>query len=190
MGMDVYTSNNLTFTATLDLATAPADADTVTIGGVTFTFKTTLGATAGNVLIGANAAASQANLISAINGSAGAGSTYVALTDAIRNKKLIGISAAQGTNQVLLTSIHGYRAVSSSMTTAANDWKDAIIHALVMEKGAIHLVLQKEVSVEQRDEPLKLVTNYFVWSKFGIKTFTEGADRMYDVRLLSQADEA
>jgi hypothetical protein len=44
--------------------------------------------------------------------------------------------------------------------------------------------------VEQRDEPLKLVTNYFVWSKFGIKTFTEGADRMYDVRLLAQANEA
>jgi hypothetical protein len=59
-----------------------------------------------------------------------------------------------------------------------------------MEKGAINLVMQKEVSVESREEPLKLVTNYFVWSKFGIKTFTEGADRMYDVRLLAQANEA
>jgi phage anti-repressor protein len=76
------------------------------------------------------------------------------------------------------------------MTAAANDWKDAILHCLVMEKGAINLVMQKEVSVEQRDEPLKLVTNYFVWSKFGIKTFTEGAERMYEVRLLSQANES
>lgn len=190
MGMDIYTTNNLTFTATLDLATQPALNDTVTINGVVFTFVTTIGSTAGNVLRGVDAAASQANLISAINGTSGAGTTYVALDAAVRNKKLIGISAAQGTNQVLLTSIHGYRAVSSVMTTAANDWKDAILHCLVMEKGAIHLVMQKEVSVTEREEPLKLVKNYFVWSKFGIKTFTEGADRIYDVRILAQADEA
>lgn len=191
MGMDVYTSNNLSFTATLDLATQPALNDTVRINGVTFTFVTTLGTTAGNVLRGADAAAAMTNLISAINGTAGAGTTYVDVGSDIRNKKLIGISAAQGTNQVLLTSIHGYRPVSTpTMTTAANDWKDAIIHCLVMEKGAINLVMQKEVSVTEREEPLKLVKNYFVWTKFGIKTFTEGAERIYDVRLLAQADEA
>lgn len=191
MGMDIYTSNNLTFTATLDLATQPALNDTVRINGLTFTFVTTIGATAGNVLRGADAAASMTNLISAINGTAGGGTTYIDFAAIDRNKKLVGISAAQGTNQVLLTSIHGYRAVSTpTMTTAANDWKDAILHCLVMEKGAINLVMQKEVSVTEREEPLKLVKNYFVWSKFGIKTFTEGSERMYDVRLLSQADEA
>lgn len=190
MGMDVYTSNNLSFTATLDLATQPTANDTVTVNGVTFTFVSSIGSTAGNVLLGASAATAQANLISAINGGAGAGTAYVAIDAAVRNKKLIGISAAQGTNQVLLTSIHGSRPLSSNMTAAANDWKDAIIHCLVMEKGAIHLVLQKEVSVTEREEPLKLVKNYFVWTKFGIKTFTEGAERIYDVRLLAQADEA
>jgi hypothetical protein len=190
LDMDVYVSNNLTFTATLDLATAPADNDTVTIGGQTFTFKTTLGSTAGNVLIGANAAASQANLISAINGSAGAGSTYVAISQEDRNSKLVGITAAQGTNQVLITSIHGYRAVSSVMTTAANDWKDAVLRCLVMEKGAIDFGLQKEVSIEEREEPAKLVSNYFVWTKFGLKVTSTNARRMYEVRVLAQADEA
>jgi len=189
MGMDVYTSNNLTFTATLDLATNPTANNTVTINGVVFKFVASPSA-AGDIDIGTDAAGSQANLIAAINGGAGAGTAYVAIDVATRNKKLIGISAAQGTDQVLLTSIHGYRPVSSDMTAAANDWKDAILHCLVMEKGAINLVMQKEVSVEQRDEPLKLVTNYFVWSKFGIKTFTEGAERMYEVRLLSQANES
>lgn len=189
MGMDIYTSNNLTFTATLDLATNVTANDTVTVNGVVFTFKASPAA-AGEVDVGTDAATSQANLIAAINGGAGAGTAYIALDAAVRNKKLVGISAAQGTDQVLLTSIHGYRAVSSSMTAAANDWKSAILHCLVMEKGAINLVMQKEVSVTEREEPLKLVKNYFVWSKFGIKTFTEGSERMYDVRLLSQADEA
>lgn len=189
MGMDVYTSNNLSFTATLDLATNPTAGDTVTINGVVFTFRA-VPALAGEVDVGVDAATSQANLIAAINNGAGAGSAYIAVTDLVRNKSLVGISAAQGTNQVLLTSIHGYRPVSSTMTAAANDWKDAIIHCLIMEKGAIHLVMQKEVSVTEREEPLKLVKNYFVWSKFGIKTFSEGAERIYDVRLLSQADEA
>ena len=190
MGMDVYTSNNLSFTATMDLATNPTAGDTITINGVVFTWVAAVGATPGNVLIGAAATNSQDNLVAAINGAAGGGTTYVAVTDLVRNKNLVGISAVKGTNQVLLTSIHGYRPVSSVMTAAANDWKDAIIHCLVMEKGAINLVLQKEVSVTEREEPLKLVKNYFVWSKFGIKTFTEGAERIYDVRLLSQADEA
>lgn len=189
MGMDVYTSNNLSFTATLDLATNVTANDTVTVNGVVFKFVASPSA-AGDVDVGADAATSQANLIAAINGGAGAGTAYVAIDASIRNKKLIGISAAQGTNQVLLTSIHGARPLSSNMTAAANDWKDAIIHCLVMEKGAIHLVMQKEVSVTERDEPLKLVKNYFVWTKFGIKTFTEGAERIYDVRLLAQADEA
>ncbi len=189
MGMDVYTSNNLSFTATLDLATNVTAGDTVTINGVVFKFVASPSA-AGDVDVGTDAATSQANLIAAINGGAGAGTAYVAIDAAVRNKKLIGISAAQGTNQVLLTSIHGSRPLSSNMTASANDWKDAIIHCLVMEKGAIHLVLQKEVSVTEREEPLKLVKNYFVWTKFGIKTFTEGAERIYDVRLLAQADEA
>lgn len=191
MGFDVYVSNNLSFTATLDLATQPALNDTVRINGVTFTFVTSIGATAGNVLRGADAAASMTNLISAINGTAGGGTTYIDVGQEVRNDKLAGISAAQGTNQVLLTSIHGYRPVSTpTMTTAANDWKDAVIHCLAMEKGAIDMVLQKEVSIEERNETKNLVTNYLIWSKFGIKTTTEGAKRMYDLRLIAQADEA
>ena len=59
---EVYVSENLTGTAVLGLATQPTDGDTIVINGVTFTFKTTLGATAGNVLIGADADAARLNL--------------------------------------------------------------------------------------------------------------------------------
>ncbi|GAA5482054.1 hypothetical protein [Haloferula sargassicola] len=54
--------------------------DTVTIGAKTYTFKAAVGATADEVTIGADAAATLDNLIAAINGTAGAGGTYGANT--------------------------------------------------------------------------------------------------------------
>lgn len=65
-------------TGTLTNAVSYADGDTVTIGGVVYTFKTTLSAspTAYEVLIGANVAASCTNLAKAINDSGTEGTHY------------------------------------------------------------------------------------------------------------------
>lgn len=54
--------------------------DTITIGGVVYTLKATVTTTANEVLIGASAAATAANLTAAINGAAGGGTTYGSLT--------------------------------------------------------------------------------------------------------------
>lgn len=64
--------------------TAPTTADTVTIGGQVYTFRTALTAatTENEVLIGASAAAALDNLKSAINASAGGGTTYGSNTKA------------------------------------------------------------------------------------------------------------
>jgi hypothetical protein len=67
MGIKFYVSNQLTSTAVLALATQPTDGDTVVINGCTFTFKTTLGTDAGNVLIGGSADAARLNLTTLIN---------------------------------------------------------------------------------------------------------------------------
>lgn len=61
------------------------DTETVTIGDRTYTFVTALSGVANEVLIGANAAASLDNLKSAINASAGAGTTYGTGTQAHPN---------------------------------------------------------------------------------------------------------
>lgn len=61
---------------------APANGATVTIGHKTYTFQTTLTNVDGNVLIGASAAAALDNLKSAINLTAGAGTTYATATTA------------------------------------------------------------------------------------------------------------
>jgi hypothetical protein len=62
-------------------ATAPTAADTVTVGGVTYTFRASVGTTANEVLIGASAATAMQNLFDAINATAAkSGVTYGSLT--------------------------------------------------------------------------------------------------------------
>jgi hypothetical protein len=70
------TSTTTRATGTLTLTANAGDTETVTIGGLTYTFQTTLVDAANNVLIGATASDSIDNLIAAIMGTAGAGTTY------------------------------------------------------------------------------------------------------------------
>lgn len=70
-----YGSAFATGTLTHDTV-APADGDTVTIGSQTYTFKTAIGSTPNNVLIGGTNLATLQNLQQAINGNGTVGTTY------------------------------------------------------------------------------------------------------------------
>lgn len=63
-------------TGTLTLSANPANDDDFTIGTRVYTFKTVLTGAADEILIGANAAATVVNIVSAISATAGAGTTY------------------------------------------------------------------------------------------------------------------
>jgi hypothetical protein len=65
---------------TLTAAANPLNNETVTLGSRTYTYKTTLTGAANEVLIGAAATNSLDNLKAAVNGAAGAGTTYGAGT--------------------------------------------------------------------------------------------------------------
>jgi hypothetical protein len=78
---DAAPVNGVAATGTLTSdATAPSNGDTVTVGGLVYTFQTTLTNVARNVLIGASAAVALDNLKSAVNATAGSGTTYAAAT--------------------------------------------------------------------------------------------------------------
>jgi hypothetical protein len=188
-GMNAYSVSMLTGTAVMDLATQPTDGDTVTIQGVTFTFKTTLGSTAGNVLIGASADAASINLVALINAPGTTTAQGVALSQDDQ-ATLEGVTAVDGTNLLTITSKNGAVNASSVMTAAANDFQAQVINACIMEKGAIKMALRDGVKVDSRDEPLKLVTNYFIYARYGLKVTTRSKERMVVIPLVSQVAEA
>ncbi len=187
VGSRLYTSSSLIATTALQLATNPTANDTVTINGVVFKFVATP-TDAGDVDIGANAAASVANLVAAINGGAGAGTAYIAVTAANR-ELLTGIVATNNTTSVGLT-MRGYRTVSSALTAAADDFDAVISNCLVMQRGAIDFALRSPVKLVSEKVQKQLATRYSAYCNYGKKTFAVNKKRMYNVKVVVQAAEA
>jgi len=182
--LQTYETNNLTATRTLALATNPTADDTITILGNTFKFVSAL-ANAGDVLIGADVAATTANLIAAVNVAAGEGTTYIGQEDP---SELIGVTASAVTGGVLFTSLTGRMFASSNLTAAADKFGVEAVEAMVMEKGAIKLALRNSVEIKQDSDPDSLVEKFKVWSRYGVAVTSKGKAKM--VRISIQWDAA
>lgn len=138
-GWTVVQSNNLPWTGTLKLATQPTENDTVTVAGVTFTFKATP-VNPGDVDIAA-AGTARANLAAALTGGAGAGTAYIEVSPYNRfilNKR--GLSATTAEDMVFTG--FGDISVSETLTAAADVWSARTQTSVFMVRGAIDLVVQ------------------------------------------------
>lgn len=180
----LFVSENLTGEAVLTGTSTFSDGEIITIGGVAFTMKTTLGSTAGNVLIGANLAASLTNLAAAINGSAGAGTTYVELTTADRatitdTLRLAAIATA--TTVTIVGTGSGRLALAE---TAANaSWTSNFIHAYAGKANSIDLVVQQDIKLDIRPEPKQKTDNYLTDALYGIKVFDDRKQQFIDLQI-------
>lgn len=176
-GWTVVQNNNLPWTGTLTIATQPTDGDTVVISGVTFTFKTTLGSTAGNVLIGADAAAARANLKLAVEKGSGAGTNYVEL--ALRDRFLISrkrnITCTSA--QAMVFSGFGDISVSETLTAAADVWSSLQQSSVFMIRGSIDMVLQM-MALEVGDKEKGFADLPKGMIGVGTKVFSDGAVQM------------
>lgn len=185
-GAGLYVSENLPSSVVFTSATTPTDADTVTIGGVTFTYRTTLGSTAGSVLISGSADAARANLAALIN-TPGTTTTYgVALAAAdqqIINGQLRLVAANDNTADTLTITGAGRLAVGGTMTATTNTWSLNMISAYFGKKGAIDLVVQDMKKVDMRPTSDRRGTNVFSSYLAGIKTFADGAKKFLRVKI-------
>jgi hypothetical protein len=184
-GAVAYVSEALTGEVIVDTATQPANDNEITIGDLTWTFKTTLGSTPGNVLRGADADAARANFIAAVTGGAGAGTTYVAFTGATedtRKNMLLSTVTYTGGNV-------GVRSAGSGRLEAVSGAGDLVvhnfIHAYYGKRGAIDLVVQDMSPVDMRQTDDRRGTNVFSSYLAGIKTFSDGAVQFLDVWIKS-----
>lgn len=185
---DLVVSENLTSEAVLTFSSGLAsDGDTITIGGVVYTLKTTLSsgpAVAGEVLLGANFAATIANLAAAINTPGTTTSTYTALSAA--NQILIADTykaAATGTSTTLTIVFTGAGrlAISESATNVALTYN--FLHSYFGKKGAIDVAVMDLEPVDMRPTDDRRGTNVFSSYLAGIKTFADGAKKFLDVKI-------
>lgn len=185
----LYVSENLTGEAVLSIATAPTDGDTVTIGGVVFTFKTTLGATPGNVAIGGSADAARLNLTELINapGTTDAGQVALSAADQITITDTLGLVATDSASANTMTIVgtgSGRLAVSETLTDGTDAWTKNVLHCYYGKKGAIDLVVQDLSPVDMRPTADRRGVNVFSSYLAGIKTFADGAKKFLDVLIL------
>lgn len=181
-GAETYISEKLTSEAVLTNATSFSDAETVVIGGVTFTAKTVLGATPGNFLIGANVAASITNLTALINDPATTNSTQVALSAAniIIIQDVLRLTAVAAATTMTITGKGSGRLVLSE-TGATASWTKNLIHCYYGKKGFTDVVMQMETDMEEHEEPKQRTSNWMGDKFYGIKTFADGKVRGLDV---------
>lgn len=187
LGYNLYTSNNLTGSAVLALATNPTANDTVTIQGVTFTFVSPIGTTAGNVLIAGSADATRANLEALINAPQTTTANGVKLSDAnIEKFRARAIAVNDDTANTLTVFYKGANeiVVSETLTAAADVWTTELkkqSNVFGVRNKMTTLIAQKAPSVEQTRIPLQngdYVKNFML---YGVKTFKDNATRMVKV---------
>lgn len=199
---NVFVSNNLPYTATFALSVQPTDGDTVTIKGVTFTFKTALSAgpaVAGEVVIGANAAASNTNLTAALNALRTTTATFTAFTDGTDtlseggfttnksdNGALHGISAtATSTSTAIVMKGTGKVTVSQSMTSALNKWTAAKqnVHSLFVIGKNISLAVRQDPEIYENFVSDAVAKDYVMWTVYDNKVFIDQARGIIDLAI-------
>lgn len=190
MGFKLYLSNAVASSYSLAYdATTITDTNTVTINGVVFTFVTSIGTTAGNVLAATDGVTCMTNLKNFINDPGTTSATQRALSAADQAKlKGIVASVTSSATGALTLKVEGKGSISVSETLApaADVWTSTLkIQHLIFGQGRpIDLVVQKYPKMDLYDRSGyigKDVVNYLV---YGLKTFSDGARRMVDVKTL------
>jgi hypothetical protein len=107
------------------IATLPADTETVTVGGKTYTFQTVLTNVDGNVFRGTTAAEARENLINAINLGPGAGTLYA--TAMTLNTIVTGIENLATTAVHVVAKLKGVEtgALSDTLGAGGDGWTAA-----------------------------------------------------------------
>lgn len=189
-GFKLYSTNNLTCSAVLALSVQPTANDTVTIQGVTFTFVSSIGATAGNVLIGADVDATRANLATLINAPSTTTATGVALSTAnARTFTARVIAVNNNTADTLTVYFKGANSLttSSSLTSGSNLWTAALkkqLNVFGIRNKCATLIAQKMPTVERTRIPLQFGDYIKNGMLYGVKTFKDNAQRMVKVDIL------
>jgi hypothetical protein len=191
MGFELFMSNALAWTATLQFPTIPVATNTITINGVVLTAAANgAAAAAGDYSISTTNDLAAANLVQLINGTGTpAAGTYIELSAA--NRLLLkGITASYNATTDLLTLVGvgtGPIVVSNTLP-AADVWTPALqaTNCIFGISKAVSLVMSKEPSMTQRPSPQARVgEDFIVWTAYGRKVFQDQSPQIVNVPVQS-----
>ena len=186
LGLDLYVSDNLRHTITLTSTKNLAADDAIIVGWVTLKLKASP-SVAGEIDVGTDEATTLANISACINGTAGAGTAYIEVSQDDRAKwkeSMITATVGAGNHTIAFTT-SGYVAITESVdSTTAYSMGEHQCISMMGQKGCVDMVIQKQVSSEsQRGTSQGLIgTFYTTWTRYGMKSFTEGIQRMLGIR--------
>ena len=187
---ELYGSNQLAWSVVLALATNPTNGDTVVIAGQTFTFVSSIGTTAGNVLIGWDADTTRANLVNLINDPATTSANQVALTGQNLRKFQNKASATNDNTANTATIVVKWvwvLEVSETLTDATDEFTAAkqIQHNVFGRKWGISVVMQSDARMRVRPVQDKLWANMLNGVLYWVKMFRDGWKETVDVQIKS-----
>lgn len=181
-GLKVYESTNLLHEVKFTADTIAAT-NTFAIAGITFTFVSSIGSTAGNVLKGSTDADALTNAALAVNAGSGAGTNYIEISDANRAKlRKLGVYAVADTTAKTLT-IYANGPFTFAGTATTFVPGALVAHCELGRKGAVDMVVQIDPKVQKNKVPNKTGYNFIIYDLYGVKTFDEGKYRMLDLRV-------
>jgi hypothetical protein len=205
---ECFTSNSLPFTCRLALSVNPTDGDTITIKGVTLTFKSTVdaGTTDGQVKIASTAALTVTNLVAFLNsgletdvadatnaGYNGFGTASTVSEGGFTIRKsdaLHGISATDGTTYAdIVIRGAGKVSVSSVFTSGSNLFTLAkqCVHSILMVGKNVSLAVRKDPSIYENFVSNSVAKDYTMWTVYDNKVFRDQARAIIDLAVLCSA---
>lgn len=193
-GLKLFKSNNLTGSArwTPGDSSTPTAGETLTINGITFTWQTTIGSTAGNVLAVTNMATSIDNLVALINNggaTSDSGVSNVSLS-AANQRTVQDWVAVDGTTYIEVRAMGAsYMTVSGSQVADVWTTTQQLQNCLAGVEKCIDVVVQKNPDVEMASTVSagKSGMNILGLTLAGFGTFNLGKAQMFKVQLRSDA---
>lgn len=191
-GLELFKTNNLTGSARWTPANDPSDADTITIQGITFTWKTTIGTTAGNILRTGTLATDLTAFAAFINAGgvttdAGVSNVTLALADQRSVQNWVAVAAAT----YIDIRVKGASYLTVTGSDATDVWTAAYQNQNLLAglKGAIDAVVQlrPKILTASTVSAGKAGTNILPMTLFGVYTFYQGKNEIFRVPVRSDA---
>ena len=186
LGFKVFSSNNLPTSVGYTMDTINTAGKVFEVAGVEFTFVANgTAANAGEISIGANVTANQANFLLAINGTGTPGaSTYIDVSAEDRiTLKNAGIAASAFATNVSTITGFGKLDASTDSADGNNDLGAETGSIFFGEMGSTGLGMQIMPSMYEGREAKRPETNYILHELFGTKVFYRAAKRIINATI-------